>query len=133
MGNENWNDLMQPIPVSDDEVNKVGKGSTNEEDNSNSKTSILSDDSEPKKKRVFKKSTALLMYEWARNKPEYEEERQRYRNLQSNYSEETIERLSFFKFSRKYNAEDRIKSEKYKEERQKKKKKKKKKKPLRRK
>merc|ERR1719328_971749 len=117
--NENWNDLMKPIPVSDDELNEAGKVSTNEESNSNTNSSTLSDGSEPKKKRWFKKSTALLMYEWARNKPEYEEERERYRQQQSYYSEENIERLAFFKFSAKNNAEDRIKSENYQKERQK--------------
>jgi len=117
--NENWNDLMKPIPVSDDELNEAGKVSTNEESNSNTNSSTSSDDSEPKKKRWFKKSTALLMYEWARNKPEYEEERERYRQQQSYYSEENIERLAFFRFSAKNNAEDRIKSENYQKERQK--------------
>jgi len=117
--NENWNDLMKPIPVSDDELNEAGKVSTNEESNSNTNSSTLSDGSEPKKKRWFKKSTALLMYEWARNKPEYEEERERYRQQQSYYSEENIERLAFFRFSAKNNAEDRIKSENYQKERQK--------------
>ena len=62
--------------------------------------SILSDDPQPKKKR-FKKSTALIFYEWAKNKPEYEEEKERYRQLNSNYTEDTIEKLAFFKFSRK--------------------------------
>jgi len=116
--NENWNDLMKPIPVSDAEDNKDGKGTTNEANNSNSSSSIRSDNPEPKKKR-FKKSTALLMYEWAKDKPEYEEERERYRQQQSTFSEQTIERLAFFKFTAKNNAEDRIKSEKYNEERQK--------------
>ena len=41
------------------------------------------------------------MYEWARDKPEYEEERERYRQQQSYYSEENIERLAFFQFSAK--------------------------------
>merc|ERR1712156_596324 len=95
--NENWNDLMKPIPLSDAEDNKDGKGTTNEANNSNSSSSIRSDDPEPKKKK-FKKSTALLMYEWAKDKPEYEEERERYRQQQSTFSEQTIERLAFFKF-----------------------------------
>ena len=60
----------------------------------------MRDDPEPKKKS-FKKSTALLMYEWAKNKPEYEEEKERYRRLNSNYSEATIEKMAFFKFSAK--------------------------------
>ena len=38
------------------------------------------------------------MYEWAKDKPEYEEERERYRQQQATFSEQTIERLSFFKF-----------------------------------
>merc|ERR1712038_1437236 len=59
------------------------------------------------------------MYEWAKNKPEYQEEKERYRQLQSNYSEEVIKKLAFFKWSSKHNSEDRIKAEKYKEERQK--------------
>merc|ERR1712156_1257193 len=42
-----------------------------------------------------------------------------YRQQQSTFSEQTIERLAFFKFTAKNNAEDRIKSEKYNEERQK--------------
>ena len=41
------------------------------------------------------------MYEWAKNKPEYEEEKERYRQLKSNYSEDTIEKLAFFKWSSK--------------------------------
>ena len=41
------------------------------------------------------------MYEWAKDKPEYEEERERYRQQQSTYSEQTIERLAFFKFTAK--------------------------------
>ena len=41
------------------------------------------------------------MYEWAKDKPEYKEEKERYRQLNSNYSEETIEKLAFFKFSPK--------------------------------
>ena len=41
------------------------------------------------------------MYEWAKNKPEYEEEKERYRRLNSNYSEATIEKMAFFKFSAK--------------------------------
>ena len=41
------------------------------------------------------------MYEWAKDKPEYEEEKERYRQLNSNYSEDTIEKLAFFKFSNK--------------------------------
>ena len=41
------------------------------------------------------------MYEWAKDKPEYEEEKERYRQLNSNYSEETIQKLAFFRFSSK--------------------------------
>ena len=41
------------------------------------------------------------MYEWAKDKPEYEEERERYRQQQSTFSEQTIERLAFFKFTAK--------------------------------
>ena len=41
------------------------------------------------------------MYEWAKDKPEYEEERERYRQQQSTFSKQTIERLSFFKFTAK--------------------------------
>ena len=41
------------------------------------------------------------MYKWAKDKPEYEEERERYRQQQSTYSEQTIERLAFFKFTAK--------------------------------
>ena len=41
------------------------------------------------------------MYEWAKDKAEYEEERERYRQQQSTYSEQTIERLAFFKFTAK--------------------------------
>ena len=41
------------------------------------------------------------MYEWAKDKPEYEEERERYRQQQSTFSEQTIERLAFFKFTSK--------------------------------
>ena len=40
------------------------------------------------------------MYEWAKDKPEYEEEKERYRRLNS-YTEATIEKLAFFKFSAK--------------------------------
>ena len=41
------------------------------------------------------------MYEWAKDKPEYEEERERYRQQESKFSEQTIERLAFFKFTAK--------------------------------
>ena len=41
------------------------------------------------------------MYEWAKDKPEYEEERERYRQQQATYSEQTIERREFFKFTAK--------------------------------
>ena len=40
------------------------------------------------------------MYEWARNRPEYEEERERLRT-QNYTNEQTIERLAFFRFSAK--------------------------------
>ena len=49
------------------------------------------------------------MYEWARNKPEYEEERERYRQQQSYYSEENIERLAFFRFSAKVSSKSLFK------------------------
>ena len=41
------------------------------------------------------------MYEWAKDKPEYEEEKERYLQLNSNYSEDTINKLAFFRFSSK--------------------------------
>ena len=61
--------------------------------------STSNDGTKPRKQK-YKKSTALVMYEWARNRPEYEEERERLRT--ENYTnEQTIERLAFFRLSAK--------------------------------
>ena len=42
----------------------------------------------------------MLMYEWGRNQPEFQTEKDSYR-AQNYKSEEVIERLAFFRFSAK--------------------------------
>jgi len=149
--NENWEDVMKPIPASDSEddnpedevAEPLAKKSsidpsTNspnlEESNDLPKArklkaeaeqvespkpgSSISNNSSKSKKKKYRKSTARLMYEWGRNQPEFEEEKENYR-AQNYKSEEVIDRLAFFRFSAKHNADQKHKIEQYKKEREK--------------
>jgi len=149
--NENWDDVMKPIPASDSEDDKemdetaepLAKKSSIDPSNISSNSEVNNDlpangqlikanttaknpkagrsassDSSKLKKRKYRKSTAMLMYEWGRNQPEFQTEKDSYR-AQNYKSEEVIERLAFFRFSAKHNEDRKLKIELYKKERQK--------------
>jgi len=149
--NENWDDVMKPIPASDSEDDKemdetaepLAKKSSIDPSNISSNSEVNNDlpangqlikantmaknpkagrsassDSSKLKKRKYRKSTAMLMYEWGRNQPEFQTEKDSYR-AQNYKSDEVIERLAFFRFSAKHNEDRKLKTELYKKERQK--------------
>ena len=63
-------------------------------------TSSTSKDSTTSRKQKYKKSTAFVLYEWAKDRPEYEEEKVQLRQQQFR-DEQTISRLAFFRLSAK--------------------------------
>jgi len=120
---ENWEEVMAPVPVSDSEdeleVNDSKKIRSDDGEKlmkNTPTTSSTSKDSTTSRKQKYKKSTAFVLYEWAKDRPEYEEEKVQLRQQQFR-DEQTISRLAFFRLSAKLNLDHKQKLEDYKKER----------------
>jgi len=120
---ENWEEVMAPVPVSDSEdeleVNDSKKIRSDDGEKlmkNTPTTSSTSKDSATSRKQKYKKSTASVLYEWAKDRPEYEEEKVQLRQQQFR-DEQTITRLAFFTLSAKLNLDHKQKLEDYKKER----------------
>jgi len=120
---EDWKEMMAPVPVSDSEdelqVNDSEKFSSDGREKvvkNTPTTSSTSKDDTTSRKQKYKKSTALILYEWAKDRPEYEEEKLQLHQEQFR-DEQTISRLAFIRLSAKLNLDYKKKQEDYKKER----------------
>jgi len=120
---ENWMEVMAPVPVSDSEDELQENDSEKLRRNDRQKlikntptTSSTSKDRTTPRKQKYKKSTALVIYEWAKDRPEYEEEKRQLRQQQFR-DEQTISRMAFFKLSSKLNLDHKQQLEDYKKTR----------------
>jgi len=119
---EDWKAVMAPVAVSDSEdelqVNNSEKIRSDDGEKvikNTPTTSSTSKDGTVPRKQKYKKSTALILYEWAKDRPEYEEEKNQLR--QEYCDEQTVSRLAFFKLSKKLNLDHKQKLQDYTKER----------------
>ena len=47
---------------------------------------------------MYRESTALIMFKWVRNRPEFQEEKERVGSQDQHQTDEIIERKAFIKF-----------------------------------